>query len=158
MIFGNVDVVEGIEKKYPEPIVRAIKHFKSRQHEFLAMSAGTYPIDGEDLFVQVVNAVTKKKAEIRPEVHRKYIDIQFSVEGKEIIGFVPDMGQNIVVEDLARDKDVIYYADVENEIDLVMEKGSFVVLFPEDVHRPGCEYGGCTTIRKVVIKVNTAIL
>ncbi|WP_378954540.1 YhcH/YjgK/YiaL family protein [Pelosinus sp. sgz500959] len=159
MFFGNVAATEGMEKKYPAAIVKAIEYFKSKQNEFLSMAIGVYPIEGEDIFAQVINTETKEKDQVRPEVHRKYIDVQFSVEGKEIIGFAPDLGNNEVTEDLADTKDVIYYdLQIKNEIDLIMEPGSFTVLFPEDVHRPGCEYGGCTTIRKVVIKVNTAIL
>lgn len=159
MFFGNVAATEGMEKRYPVAIVKAIEYFKSKQNEFLSMETGVYPIEGEDIFAQVINTETKDKAQVRPEVHRKYIDVQFSVEGKEIIGFAPDLGNNKVTEDLADSRDVIYYdAQIENEIDLIMEPGSFTVLFPEDVHRPGCEHGGCATIRKVVIKVNTAIL
>jgi YhcH/YjgK/YiaL family protein len=158
MIFGNIAATEKMEKKYPPAIVKALQYVKSNRNEFLSMPAGMYPIEGEDIFAQVFDVETKEKEQARPEVHRKYVDVQFSVEGKEKIGFVVDTGNNVVAEDLAESKDVIFYEQIANEMELIMQPGHFAVFFPEDVHRPGCQLGGITTIRKVVIKVSTRIL
>ncbi|HWR45645.1 YhcH/YjgK/YiaL family protein [Sporomusa sp.] len=158
MFYGNVAQTDDMEKKYPAPIVKAIAYLKSKQNEFLSMPTGVYKIEGEDIFAQVFDTETKDKALGRPEVHRKYIDVQFSVQGKEKIGFAVDTGNNKVAEELLELRDIIFYEQMENEMELVMQPGSFAVFFPEDVHRPGCEHGGSASIRKVVVKVNTAIL
>lgn len=156
MIFGNVSAVENVEKKYPPAIVKAIRYLK--QNDFLSIPAGVYPIEGEDIFAQVFDVETKEKEQARPEVHRKYVDVQFSVEGKEKIGYAVDTGTNKVAEDLAESKDIIFYEQSLNEIELIMQPGHFAVFFPEDVHRPGCQHGGSAKIRKVVVKVSTAVL
>ena len=91
-------------------------------------------------------------------MHRKYIDVQFSVEGKEIIGFARDTGNNKISEELLKERDIMFFEDMGNEIDLEMKPGNFAILFPNDVHRPACLYNEACTIRKVIVKVNTEIL
>lgn len=158
MFFGNIAQTEGLEKKYPKAIVKALTYLKEKQNEFLSMPTGVYEIEGQDIYAQVFDTETKDKAQGRPEVHRKFIDVQLSVQGKEKIGFAVDTENNKVTEELLESRDIIFFEQMENEMELVMQPGSFAVFFPEDVHRPGCENGGCTSIRKVVVKVNMAIL
>ena len=109
----------------------------------------------KDIFAQVVDKETKEKYDAKPEVHRKYIDVQFSVEGKEIIGFARETGNNLVSEDLLEENDVLFYENAENEMDLIMKPGNFAIFFPNDVHRPWCAVNETCTIRKVNVKVNT---
>ena len=129
-----------------------------KNNNFLNMKTGVYEIEGKDIYAQVVDTTTREKDKVSPEVHKKYIDVQFSVEGKERIGFARDTDNNEVLDDLLNEKDIKFYVDMENEIDLIMKPGSFAVFFPNDVHRPGCSLGETGTIRKVIVKVNTEIL
>jgi len=156
MIFGDINNINDMEKVLPKAILRAIDYLK--QNDFLSMEAGVYKIDGDDIFAQVVDATTREKDKVSPEVHKKYIDVQFSVEGKEKIGFARDTGNNEVLEDLLNEKDIKFYKNVESEIDLIMKPGSFAVLFPNDVHRPACCHGEPCSIRKVIVKINTEII
>ncbi|WP_010234424.1 YhcH/YjgK/YiaL family protein [Clostridium arbusti] len=156
MIFGDVSNLGDMEKSLPEPILKTINYLKN--NDFLNMKAGVYEIDGKDIYAQVIDATTKEKSDAKPEVHKKYIDVQFSVEGKEKIGFARDTGNNKVSEDLLNEKDIKFYENAENEIDLIMKPGNFAVLFPNDVHRPACSVGKPSNIRKVIVKVNTELL
>lgn len=156
MIFGNVKNSGNAEKIYPEPIRKAINYLKCTDFEF--MEPGDYEIQGKDIYAQVIDLVTKGKHAAKPEVHRKYVDVQFLVYGEELIGFAIDTGKNKVAQELLSERDIIFYEDMENEMNLIMKPGSFAVFFPEDVHRPGCTYQKEGAIRKVVVKVNTAIL
>lgn len=156
MIFGDIKNINDMEKVLPKAILKVINYLK--ESDFLSMKSGVYKIEGEDIFAQVVDITTREKAKVNPEVHKKYIDVQFSVEGKEKIGFARDTGNNEVLEDLLNEKDIKFYKSIDDEIDLIMNKGSFVVLFPNDVHRPGCLMGGPCLIRKVIVKINTEIL
>ncbi|MDF2504979.1 YhcH/YjgK/YiaL family protein [Clostridium sp.] len=156
MIFGDVSNLGDMEKSLPEPILKTINYLKN--NDFLNMKAGVYEIDGKDIYAQVIDATTKEKSDAKPEVHKKYIDVQFSVEGKEKIGFARDTGNNKVSEDLLNEKDIKFYENAENEIDLIMKPGNFAVLFPNDVHRPACSVGTPSNIRKVIVKVNTELL
>ena len=101
---------------------------------------------------------TKPFAETRPEVHREYIDVQFLVQGREKIGVASDTGKNAVAEDLLAQRDLLFYAGMENESTLTMTPGSFAVFFPSDVHRPACAFEQPETIRKVVVKVRLSLL
>ena len=156
MIFGNVNNIKDMEQVLPKAILEVINYLK--ENDFLSMKTGVYNIQGEDIFAQVVDIKTREKAEVSPEVHKKYIDVQFSVEGKEKIGFARDTDNNEILEDLLTEKDIKFYKSMDDEIDLIMNKGSFAVLFPNDVHRPGCLIGKPCLIRKVIVKINTEIL
>ncbi|AJA48776.1 hypothetical protein CPAST_c27090 [Clostridium pasteurianum DSM 525 = ATCC 6013] len=156
MIFGDINNLGDMEKSLPGPILKTINYLKN--NDFLNMKAGVYEIEGNDIFAQVIDATTKEKNDAKPEVHKKYIDVQFSVEGKEKIGFARDTGNNKITEDLLDEKDIKFYENAENEIDLIMKPGNFAVLFPNDVHRPACSVGTPESIRKVIVKVNTALL
>ncbi|WP_010234407.1 YhcH/YjgK/YiaL family protein [Clostridium arbusti] len=156
MIFGNIDNIVDIEKICPKPIMKAINYLKD--NDFANMKAGVYSIMGDDIFAQVVDKTTKEKCDAKAEVHRKYVEIQFSVGGNEIIGYARDTGNNIVTEELLEEKDSIFFTDVENETDLIMNPGSFAVFFPEDVHRPWCSYNKPCKVRKINVKINRALI
>lgn len=158
MFFSNIEAKETPEWKYPAPVARAVQYLKSHRDEFKGMEPGIYPLEGRDIFVQVFDVMTKEKAEARPEVHRKYIEIHYSVEGKERIGFAVDLGSNAVTETLLETKDAIFYEGADREAELVLAPGDYAVFFPEDVHRPIWEHGGSVLIRRVVIKIDQAVM
>ena len=94
----------------------------------------------------------------RPEVHRRYIDIQFLAWGEEKIGIAIDTGNNKVSESLLEQRDIIFYHDSEHESFIEMIPGSYAIFFPQDVHRPACNKNATTAIRKIVVKVALAAL
>lgn len=158
MFFGNIANLDRTAYQYPPAIARALRYLREHQERFRTMEPGVYPVEGTDVFAQVINLGTKPKEETRPEVHRKYIDVQFSVEGRERIGFAADRGTSAVAEDLMAEKDILFYRGVEHEMELLMEPGDYAVFFPEDVHRPGCEHRGPATLRKVIMKVSADLV
>ena len=85
------------------------------------------------------------------ESHRKYIDIQFMVEGEEIIG-VADISEDKELTEAKEENDVWFY-DCKTE-PLVLSTGKYMVLYPNDLHCPGVATNGTAlTCRKVVVKV-----
>ena len=156
MIFGNIKDYESGFAWLPQPFKTVIEHLK--QTNFQALPVGNYDLQGKDIYVQVFDMTTKPFAETRPEVHRQYADVQFSVCGREQIGVASDDGSNAVAEDLLAERDLLFYAGVQNESMLTMTPGSFAVFLPSDVHRPGVAVGGPATVRKVVVKVRVSLL
>jgi YhcH/YjgK/YiaL family protein len=152
MIYGNINNLEFIENVYAKPLVKAINYLKNT--DFNSLQPGKYEIEGTEIFANVMDTYTAVKSEIRPEVHCKYVDVQFLVEGKEIIGFAKETNKNKVSEDLLDEKDIKFYENVENEIELIMNPGNFAVFFPDDVHRPNCSHEGKQNIKKVVVKIH----
>ncbi|PKU25633.1 YhcH/YjgK/YiaL family protein [Telmatospirillum siberiense] len=156
MLFGNVHHAGDMLAWLPAPLQTAIEHLRTT--DFKALPAGNYDLQGKDIYVQVIDLTTKALSETRPEVHRKYIDVQFLVSGAERIGFADDTGRNVVAEDLLAERDLLFYQGAENESMLEMVPGSFAVFLPSDVHRPACQLDAPRAIRKVVVKVRFDLL
>lgn len=155
MQFGNVKNLDNLSI-YPEVVQRAIKHLK--ETNFSAKEAGSYEVDGKKLYIQVVDTETGSIEERQAEIHRKYIDIHYSLEGNEAIGFAVDSGKNKVKEDLLEERDILFYEAAENENFIKMVPGSFAVFYPTDVHRPNCNETEAKKIRKVIAKVSVELL
>ncbi|MFV2825327.1 YhcH/YjgK/YiaL family protein, partial [Escherichia coli] len=102
---------------------------------------------------QIIDLTTRPAEENRPEVHRRYIDIQYLAWGEEKIGIAIDTGNNKVSESLLEQRDIIFYHHCENESFIKMTPGSYAIFFPQDVHRPGCILQTASEIRKIVVKV-----
>ncbi len=155
MIYGNLNNDKVLIEFLPEALQKGIAFLK--EMDLLNCKAGEYEIQGREIYANVIDTQTKSKEEIRPEVHRKYIDIQCLCKGSELIGYAQDSDKNIVGEELL-DKDVILYSKVENESELVLAPNDYVILFPEDVHRPAYTNGKSEDIRKVVVKISVDLI
>ncbi len=156
MIFGNLNDLELGFAWLPKPLKIALEHLK--QTDFSTLPAGNYEVQGRDIHVMVFDMDTKNFAETRAEVHRQYIDVQFLYSGSEKMGVASDTGNNVVSEDLLEERDLLFYTGMENESTLTMTPGSFAVLMPSDVHRPGIAVDQPAPIRKVVVKVRVSLL
>lgn len=154
MIFSSL-YAKGAPDKYPKAIQTALEYLKA--NDFTTMEPGVYEIRGKEIYAQVMDAQTAPADARRPEVHEKYIDVQFLASGRERLGFTPDTGTYEVDERIG-DKDLIFYKSVENEGFIDATPGCYSIFFPEDVHRPGVAAGEPMSIRKVVVKVSVALL
>lgn len=155
MIYGNINNL-GDLKVYPKAIAKALEYLKEK--DFINMEPGKIELEGKDLYVAVSNSNSDIIENKKPETHNRYLDIQFSPTGGEIIGFATDTGNNPVLQDLSEEKDVIFYKSVENEKFIKMEPNDFFIFFPWDIHRPGCTDREPSVIRKVVVKINMDII
>ncbi|MFS9434676.1 YhcH/YjgK/YiaL family protein [Citrobacter sp. C348] len=149
MIFGHI--AQPNPCRLPATIERALDFLRST--DFSKLEPGVVEIDGKSIFAQVIDLTTRDVAENRPEVHRRYLDIQFLASGEEKIGIAIDTGNNQISESLLAQRDIIFYHDSENESFFEMVPGSYAIFFPQDVHRPGCHKTVATPIRKIVVKV-----
>lgn len=154
MIFSSIYAKDDVGK-YPKAIQTALEYLKS--HDFTTMETGVYEIQGKDIYAQVMDAETGAAEEKRPEVHQKYVDVQFLASGRERLGFTPDTGGYEVAERFD-ERDLIFYKSVENEGFIEAIPGCYSIFFPEDVHRPAVASGEPMKVRKVVVKVSAALL
>lgn len=95
---------------------------------------------------------------MRPEIHRKNIDVQFlAAGGPERAGYYSDDGSNQVDEDLLdTPRDILFYRNNPSapEGTIEMTVGTYAIYFPWDVHIPAIQSGGASApIRKIVVKV-----
>ena len=154
MIFSSIYAKDD-DKKYPQAIRTALDYLKS--HDFTKMEAGVYEIQGNEIYAQVFDAETAPAEAKRPEIHEKFIDVQFLASGRERLGFAPDTG-NYEVDERLDEKDLIFYKAVETESFVEAVPGCYSIFFPSDVHRPAVAAGEPMQVRKVVVKVSVALL
>lgn len=108
---------------------------------------GRYELGG-GVFALVQSYDGKPADQCKIEAHKKYIDIQCVLKGKELFG-VADLSTQTLYEDKFAEKDVAFY---HGEVDLLtLTDGDFIIVFPEDAHRP--QQGDGSHISKVVVKV-----
>ena len=146
MIFDtlkNVDNYKGLGRVYD-----ALKFLS--ETDFSKIELGRYELDGDNIFYMVQSYDTDPDKTIS-EAHKKYIDIQYMVEGEEIIG-VADISEDKELTEAKEENDVWFY-DCKTE-PLVLSTGKYMVLYPNDLHCPGVATNGTAmTCRKVVVKV-----
>ena len=146
MIFDtleNIKNYEGLGRVYT-----ALEFLKNT--DFLKMDLGRYELDGDNIYYMVQSYDTDPDKTIS-EAHKKYIDIQFMVEGEELIGVAPMCCDKKETE-AKPENDVWFYECKTEPITLI--KNSFMVLYPNDLHCPGVATGEKPmTCRKVVVKV-----
>jgi biofilm protein TabA len=156
MIVGNIQNLAFDRKYLAKALVRGLEYLAKT--DFSALAAGRYEIEGTAMFALVQEYRTAPKSQKNPEAHRKYIDIQYIHQGSEIMGFGLDDPANEVSQDRLAEKDVLNFKAARNETDLILAPGMFAILFPQDVHRPGCDYGEGGQVKKVVLKISMDLL
>lgn len=149
MFFGHISQID--TKQYPKAINVALDYLSKT--DFEALEVGRYSIQGDSIYVQVLDLETKEKSQILPEVHRRYIDVQYLHSGVERIGVAPDLGNCQIAKAYDDERDILFYQQMDNEVELIMRPGNFAVFFPEDIHRPACIDEKSSKIRKVVVKI-----
>ena len=146
MIFDtlkNVDNYKGLGRVYT-----ALKFLA--ETDFTKIDLGRYELQGDDIFYMVQSYDTDPDKTIS-EAHKKYIDIQYMVEGEEIIG-VADISSEKELTEAKEENDVWFY-NCKTE-PLTLSAGKYMVLYPNDLHCPGvATKGKAMTCRKVVVKV-----
>ena len=125
----------------------AFKYLKETNLETVA--PGKYPLDGDNVYVSVTDGQGKAFENTNWEAHRKMIDIQYIVRGKEKIGVSP-LSKATVTKSYDEKKDVANFT-AEGKF-YVAEPGTMYIFYPNDAHRPSIDVDG-KPIKKIVIKV-----
>ncbi|QJD86849.1 YhcH/YjgK/YiaL family protein [Cohnella herbarum] len=119
-------------------------------HPVIDWEPGRYEIEGSDMFLLLQHYETREAKDGFWEAHRKYIDVQYMLQGGESMGFTHVDRLN-VKEPYDPTKDFVM---LEGEGDTVtVHEGCFVVFFPQDAHMPCLSCGEPKWIKKAVIKV-----
>lgn len=156
MTSGDSSNWEQEKTLYPPALRRAVEHLLFT--DLTERDNGRYDLEGNKMFALVQEVDTVDKHDRLPESHREYVDVQFLVAGTEKIVVSRRTPELPLSEDRFEQEDVSFYSQTNIESDIVLTPGMFVMLFPADVHRPGCSVAGGERIRKVVIKVHTSLL
>ncbi len=85
----------------------------------------------------------------RLEAHRRFIDIQFVLDGCDTMGWRALPSCLSVDEEYDPSRDIVFFREPPSSW-VSVHAGHFVVFFPEDAHLPMVSQG---TLHKVVIKI-----
>ncbi len=121
-----------------------------RKNDLSTLELGKYEIQGDEIFARVKQNLTKSFEEGVWEAHRKYIDVQYMVEGSETFCFanIEQMHANT-----AYDSERDYWSFAGDGDSFVLNEGSFAIFFPQDVHMTSIMIDRPVRIKKVIIKV-----
>jgi len=129
---------------------KAFKFLK--ESDLQNMELKRYDLDGNNLYVLLSEYMSKNEEDARYEAHRKYLDIQYVVSGKELIGIAPLAQMKDILEPYSEVKDIMFMT-VNPGTDYKAMPDRFFIFFPEDLHRPGLKDGENSPVRKAVVKV-----
>lgn len=145
-----VDKLENSNNYYGlgEKIEKGFKYLK--ENNLLDIECGIYEIDGRNIFVSVEEYLGKNINDCLWEGHKKYIDIQYIIRGKEKFGYINNEELNITVNyDEERD---IYFGKGKGRF-LSLKEGEFIIFTPSDAHMPRIKVDE-NIIKKAVVKVS----
>lgn len=119
------------------------------KEDMAVLPAGRIDIDGDELYVLVQEFTTRPIEQGKWEAHRKYIDVQCVVAGRERMGFA--QLQTMQVGEYIPEKDFVPMTGKGHFVDVFA--GAFVVFFPEDGHMPCLAVDAPEAVKKVVVKI-----
>lgn len=160
MIYGSIynEMLEDQIAVLPEILGEVLKFFKTT--DLAAHEPGRFDLTlgGVPLVLQVLDLTTAPRETLRPEIHRRAVDVQFlAAGGPEDAGYYYDDGTGEVDEDLLdTPRDILFYKNRETATEgrIRMDAGTYAIYFPWDVHIPAIQAGNAAApIRKIVVKV-----
>ncbi|WP_416001800.1 N-acetylneuraminate anomerase [Citrobacter portucalensis] len=118
---------------------------------------GRYTLQGENIFMNVMQFTTQSPEHKKAELHQQYIDIQMLLSGEERILFgMTDSARHC--EEMHIEDDYQLCSQIADEQAMVLKPGKFVIFMPGEPHKPGCVVQTPMDIKKVVIKVRASLL
>ena len=108
---------------------------------------GRYELSDE-MYVNIQTYNTKSDADF--EAHRLYADIQYIISGREKIGVTEYSDCKTSIQ-YNNDADIEFLKGSGEYI--MMNKGDFMILYPNDAHKPSISIDKSEIVRKAVVKV-----
>lgn len=144
------DKIENINKYkcLSERVKKGIEFIQN--NDLGSIEPGKHIIDGENIFASVDVYNTRRKVDSNPEIHKKYLDIQYIISGSELMGYAPSDNQQIVTE-YNSDKDIAFLTGDISFFDF--KQNHFAIFFPEELHMPCIMKSESQPVKKVVVKV-----
>lgn len=147
MVFGNIQDLKDFSWLEPQ-VLKCFDYAKA--NDLISYEKGSHPIEGEDLFVNIVEYETTTPENRFWEAHRQYLDLHFMLRGPEQIdvNFIQNMEQKEFVE-----KDDFLPLEGEPNSHVVLNAGDFLLCYPADAHRTAVQVGAPATIKKAIFKI-----
>ena len=147
---SNIDVSEFYNQYQKRPDLWSLV-FDFLKENLVSKPIGTYVLKENELKAIVSEYETKTPEVAKWESHRKYIDLQYVISGKETMGLLP-FDKAVFQEEYQPDKDLIFFGEQEGTF-FTATPESYYLFFPKDVHRPGLRINRPEMVKKLVIKI-----
>lgn len=136
-------------QKVSEAAYRFMLDFSPKKYD-----DGRYELEN-GVFVNISTYTTKLRSQGTYEAHKEYIDIQFIIEGNEIIAVesLDAMHGQRCLQPFAPGSDIELYEGNELGTDHLLSAGDYLILPPSDAHMPGICVCKPSQVRKGVIKI-----
>jgi biofilm protein TabA len=149
----SVNAAEFYKQYYANKAVWDKAFLFLKQTNLDTLSPGKHPIDGDNAYASVTEGPSKELDKAGWESHRKYIDLQYVIKGKERIDAV-NIDKATVTKPYNEKSDGAAYT--AEGTSYTAEPGTFFLFFPQDVHRPNIKVPGYDVVKKLVIKIKVA--
>ena len=124
-----------------------------QSHDLKSLAKGRYSIDTNFVYATVTEDASKDFDKTNWESHRRYVDLQYVIDGEEKIGIFP-VAKAQVIKPYDENKDVANYV-ADGPLSSATPQ-SFFLFFPTDAHRPNITPGGNKVVKKIVVKIRAA--
>lgn len=121
-----------------------------QENDVYALPLGKTEIQGEDLFVNVMEITPKAEEEIPFESHSQYMDLQMDLVGSEL--FQVALGQLKTTKPYDPETDCAFF-QASPSIAGVLGEDRFAVFMVEEPHKPGIRAAGTGNLKKAVFKI-----
>lgn len=106
------------------------------------------------LYINVQEYETKDVSLCRFESHRKYVDIQYMINGLEAIEVADVKCQDLAVStEYNEEQDVAFWLNKPMQMKVVLSNNSYVILYPQNAHKPCIAVNKPVKVKKLVAKV-----
>ena len=117
-------------------------------HPLDTLPLGRTEVDGDEVFINVMDADLKPHTGSHAEYHRLYADLQIDLTGGEGWGYT-----NLPGAEIGEFTGDCGFQDSASVVTGALGEGRFVLFFPEELHKPGLVQHGCVSVRKAVVKI-----
>lgn len=138
-------------KANPKEWEAALKFLK--ENDMATIELGRHDITGQTYAnVQEYTSRTENKY----EAHRLYIDVQIVLSGEENIFVAPLDKASGIAQEYSTKSDCVLFEDAAEGKAVKADPDNWVVLFPNEAHKPCMAISEPSPVRKVVVKIPVA--
>ena len=142
---SNITLYKGLSKN----LDTAIQFIST--HDLNELPLGKTTIDGDRVYINVMETKAQPIEERKYEVHKNYMDIQIDLIGTERV----DTGNyhQVTLEDYHQENDVAA-ASSEDLAQCILGPGNFIICMAREPHKPNIAVSDDTFLKKAVVKVH----
>lgn len=152
-IFGDLKT---IKQQLPQACFQvAFEYLQSIGNDFLKIQPNETIKEyiSKEIFVLKQTYTTKTREEAFFESHKKYIDIQFMVQGEEFMDVCTPHNLTLLEPYNEQSDFIKYEAQHKAYSSLLIKKGELAIFFPQDAHQPCILNETSSQVYKAVIKI-----